>query len=47
MVDKDGNVVFLIIILNLNFGCKVWVDEVGFFLNNEMDDFSFKLGVFN
>lgn len=47
VVDKDGNAVSLTTTLNSNFGCKVWVDEAGFFLNNEMDDFSSKPGVPN
>ena len=47
IVDKDGNAVSLTTTLNSNFGCKVWVDEAGFFLNNEMDDFSSKPGVPN
>jgi len=33
--------------LNSNFGSKVIVDGYGFFLNNEMDDFSSKPGVPN
>ena len=47
IVDEDGNAVSLTTTLNSNFGCKVWVDEAGFFLNNEMDDFSSKPGVPN
>ena len=33
--------------LNGNFGCKTWSRVGGFFLNNEMDDFSAKPGVPN
>lgn len=47
IVDKDGNAVSVTTTLNSNFGCKVWVDGAGFFLNNEMDDFSAKPGVPN
>lgn len=47
IVDKEGNAVSLTTTLNSNFGCKVWVDDAGFFLNNEMDDFSSKPGVPN
>lgn len=47
IVDKEGNAVSLTTTLNSNYGCKVWVDEGGFFLNNEMDDFSAKPGVPN
>lgn len=47
VVDAEGNAVSLTTTLNSNFGCKVWVDEGGFFLNNEMDDFSSKPGVPN
>lgn len=47
IVDKEGNAVSLTTTLNSNYGCKVWVDDGGFFLNNEMDDFSAKPGVPN
>lgn len=47
IVDAEGNAVSLTTTLNSNFGCKVWVDDGGFFLNNEMDDFSSKPGVPN
>jgi len=47
VVDREGNAVSLTTTLNSNYGCKVWVDEGGFFLNNEMDDFSAKPGVPN
>ncbi|MFM9951211.1 MAG: gamma-glutamyltransferase [Saprospiraceae bacterium] len=47
VVDADGNAVSVTTTLNSNYGCKVWVDGAGFFLNNEMDDFSVKPGVPN
>jgi gamma-glutamyltranspeptidase/glutathione hydrolase len=45
--DKDGNAVSLTTTLNGWYGCKVVVGHAGFFLNNEMDDFSMKPGVPN
>jgi gamma-glutamyltranspeptidase/glutathione hydrolase len=33
--------------LNDNYGSKIYCDELGFFLNNQMDDFSAKAGVPN
>src|SRR3546814_306270 len=47
IVDREGNAVAVTTTLNGNFGCKVVVDEAGFLLNNEMDDFSSKPGVPN
>ncbi len=47
IVDSAGNAVSITTTLNGNFGCKVIVDGAGFFLNNEMDDFSAKPGVPN
>ena len=47
IIDKDGNAVSLTTTLNSNYGCKVVVDGAGFFLNNEMDDFSIKPGTPN
>lgn len=40
VVDSDGNLVALTFTLNGLFGCGLYVPEAGFFLNNEMDDFS-------
>ncbi|MFL6197480.1 MAG: gamma-glutamyltransferase [Thermoanaerobaculia bacterium] len=40
VVDRDGNVVALTTTLNGLFGCGLWVPGAGFFLNNEMDDFT-------
>ncbi len=47
VVDPMGNAVSVTTTLNSNYGCKVLVDGGGFFLNNEMDDFSVKPGVPN
>lgn len=47
IVDQFGNAVSVTTTLNGAFGSKVFVDELGFFLNNEMDDFSVKAGVPN
>lgn len=40
VVDRDGNCVSVTTTLNGAFGSKVVVGGAGFFLNNEMDDFS-------
>lgn len=45
--DALGNAVSLTTTLNGLYGSKVVVDGGGFFLNNEMDDFSIKPGVPN
>jgi len=47
IIDPFGNATSVTTTLNSNFGCKVVVDGAGFFLNNEMDDFSVKPGVPN
>lgn len=47
IVDAEGNAVSVTTTLNSNYGCKVVVGGGGFFLNNEMDDFSVKPGVPN
>ncbi len=47
IVDPDGMAVSCTTTLNSNFGSKVIVNKYGFFLNNEMDDFSAKPGVPN
>jgi len=44
IIDADGNSVSVTTTLNTNYGSKVFVEEGGFFLNNEMDDFSSKPG---
>ena len=44
IVDGFGNAVSVTTTLNGAYGSKVFVPELGFFLNNEMDDFSIKPG---
>ncbi len=44
VVDSNGNAVAITTTLNSSFGNKVMVKGAGFFLNNEMDDFSSKPG---
>ena len=43
-MDANGNAVAITTTLNSSFGNKVMVKGAGFFLNNEMDDFSGKPG---
>ncbi len=40
VIDGDGNLVALTTTLNDLYGCGLWVPEAGFFLNDEMDDFT-------
>ena len=47
VVDKEGNAVSITTTLNGGYGSRVVVNGAGFFLNNEMDDFSVKPGVPN
>ena len=47
IIDKEGNAVAITTTLNGYYGSKVVVAGTGFFLNNEMDDFSIKPGVPN
>ncbi|MFD2824602.1 gamma-glutamyltransferase [Lacinutrix iliipiscaria] len=47
IVDPFGNAVAVTTTLNSGFGSKLYCEELGFFLNNEMDDFSSKPGVPN
>jgi gamma-glutamyltranspeptidase/glutathione hydrolase len=47
IVDCEGNSVSVTTTLNGAYGSKVFVDKGGFFLNNEMDDFSVKPGTPN
>ncbi|SRX75100.1 gamma-glutamyltransferase [Aequorivita antarctica] len=47
IVDKFGNAVSVTTTLNASYGSKLYISELGFFLNNEMDDFSAKPGTPN
>lgn len=47
IVDKQGNAVSVTTTLNGSYGSKLYSNELGFFFNNEMDDFSIKAGVPN
>ncbi len=47
IVDPEGNAVAITTTINGGYGSKVVVGGAGFFLNNEMDDFSIKPGVPN
>lgn len=47
IVDAEGNAVSVTTTLNGGYGSKVYIDELGFFMNNEMDDFSAKPGTPN
>jgi len=47
IIDQFGNAVAVTNTLNGAYGSKVYVEEGGFFLNNEMDDLSVKIGVPN
>jgi gamma-glutamyltranspeptidase/glutathione hydrolase len=47
IIDATGNAVSATTTLNDNYGSKIYCEELGFFLNNQMDDFSAKVGVPN
>jgi gamma-glutamyltranspeptidase/glutathione hydrolase len=47
IIDQFGNAISATTTLNGAFGSKLYCSELGFFLNNEMDDFSSKPGVPN
>ncbi len=47
VVDKEGNAVAVTYTINSYFGAGVIAPETGFLLNNEMDDFTTKLGEVN
>jgi len=44
IIDNFGNAVSVTTTLNTSYGSKLFVNERGFLLNNEMDDFSSKPG---
>ncbi|MDI1256606.1 MAG: gamma-glutamyltransferase [Flavobacterium sp.] len=47
IVDAEGNAVSVTTTLNGAYGSKLYSNELGFFFNNEMDDFSAKPGIPN
>ncbi|WP_299222887.1 gamma-glutamyltransferase [uncultured Aquimarina sp.] len=47
IIDQFGNAISVTTTLNGAYGSKLYVPELGFFLNNEMDDFSAKPGTPN
>jgi gamma-glutamyltranspeptidase/glutathione hydrolase len=47
IVDKAGNAIAVTTTLNALFGAKVIAGDTGFFLNDEMDDFTTKPGAAN
>lgn len=47
VIDKDGNAVAVTTTLNGGYGSRTVIGGAGFFINNEMDDFSIKPGVPN
>ena len=47
IVDQFGNAIAVTTTLNGAYGSKLYAKELGFFLNNEMDDFSAKPGTAN
>jgi gamma-glutamyltranspeptidase/glutathione hydrolase len=47
IVDKDGNAVSSTTTLNAGYGSGVTVEGLGFLMNDEMDDFTSKIGVPN
>ncbi|WP_298548966.1 gamma-glutamyltransferase [uncultured Aquimarina sp.] len=47
IIDQFGNAISVTTTLNGAYGSKLYVPKLGFFLNNEMDDFSAKPGTPN
>jgi gamma-glutamyltranspeptidase/glutathione hydrolase len=47
VIDKEGNAVSITTTLNNSYGSRTVVGGAGFFLNDEMDDFSIKPGTPN
>jgi len=44
IVDQFGNAIAVTTTINGGYGSKLYIDELGIFMNNEMDDFSSKPG---
>ena len=47
IVDREGNAVSLTYTLNSSYGSGVVIDRAGFFMNNELDDFTVRAGYAN
>ncbi|MCM8527224.1 MAG: gamma-glutamyltransferase [Lentisphaeraceae bacterium] len=47
IADKEGNAISFTYTINFSFGSRILIPNLGFILNNEMDDFSSKPGVPN
>ena len=47
IIDQFGNAISATTTINAGYGSKLYSNELGFFLNNEMNDFSSKAGVPN
>ncbi|MCS7032464.1 MAG: gamma-glutamyltransferase, partial [Phycisphaerae bacterium] len=47
VIDTHGNAVACTETINLSFGSKLAVEQFGFFLNNQMDDFTTRQGTAN
>jgi gamma-glutamyltranspeptidase/glutathione hydrolase len=47
IIDQFGNAISATTTINAGYGSKLYSNELGFFLNNEMDDFSSKAGAPN
>ncbi len=47
VIDKEGNAVSITTTLNNSYGSRTVIGGAGFFMNDEMDDFSIKPGVPN
>jgi gamma-glutamyltranspeptidase/glutathione hydrolase len=47
IIDQFGNAISATTTINAGYGSKLYSSELGFFLNNEMNDFSSKAGVPN
>lgn len=44
IIDQWGNAIAVTTTINGAYGSKLYIDSLGFFMNNEMDDFSIKPG---